>query len=118
MAKSKKKGSAYELEVVKAHHSLGVAARKMPLSGALGGIYSGDVIVAGLTCECKRRKRGFSTLYKYMEQGSGNDVLFLRDDREETLVVLPWATWASFLFWADIQKHHPYVEESEDGQCS
>ena len=45
---SKRKGSGYELEVVKAHLALGIDATKTPLSGALGGKYSGDVQIAGM----------------------------------------------------------------------
>jgi len=104
MSASKAKGSAFELEVVRAHHALGVTARKMPLSGALGGELSGDVLVAGLKGECKRRRKGYTSLYNALDQGGGNDVLFIRDDRRETLVVLPWSTWALFLDWARLSE--------------
>ena len=103
-SRSKRKGSGYELEVVRDHLALGVQASKMPLSGALGGKYSGDVQVAGLIGECKRRRKGFSSLYKAIDQGKQPaDILFVRDDHQKTLVVLPWSTWVKFLKWAKIK---------------
>jgi len=116
MSRSKRKGSGYELEVVKAHHALGIAAKKMPLSGALGGRYRGDVQVAGLIAECKRRKKGYSGLYKALEQGGGMDLMFCRDDNHSTLVVIPWDTWELILKWLEWQTKHP-KEEIDDDEC-
>ena len=96
---SKRKGSGYELEMVRAHLAEGVQASKQPLSGALGGKYAGDVQIAGLICECKRRRKSFTTLYKALEQGGGSDALFVRDDNRETLVVLPFETWTQIMGW-------------------
>ena len=78
-SKSKRKGSGYELEIVRAHEALGIEAIKTPLSGALGGKYSGDVQVAGLIGECKRRRKGYSSLYNALEQGTGSDIMIARD---------------------------------------
>ncbi len=114
MSASKAKGSGFELEVVRAHQRLGITARKMPLSGALGGELSGDVQIAGLKGECKRRKKGFTGLYKALEQGGGNDVLFIRDDRRETLVVLPWHTWVLFLDWARLAETNFQITGESD----
>jgi len=111
-SRSKRKGSGYELEVVRAHHALGIAGKKTPLSGALPG-YPGDVQIAGLIGECKRRKRGAGFFYKALEQGQGADVLFTRDDNQETLVVLPWATWALILQWLEFAKKFPVEPVSE-----
>ena len=112
--RSKAKGSGFELEVVRAHQELGIAARKMPLSGALGGDLRGDVQIACLVGECKRRARGFASLYKALEQGGGSDLLFVRDDRHETLVVLPWETWACFLKWSGLPAKYPHTKEDAD----
>ena len=114
MSRSKAKGSAFELEIVRAHQALGIAARKMPLSGALGGAYRGDVQIAGLVGECKRRARGYSSLYKALEQGGGSDILFVRDNRHETLVVVPWQTWELFLKWSDLPAKFPHMEDTEN----
>ena len=71
----------------------------MPLSGAAGGSFSGDVDLyvfgrdeAPLVTEVKSRKSGtgFVTLEKWL---GVNDALFLRRDRAEPIVVLPWDTW-------------------------
>lgn len=111
---SKRKGGGFELEIEKKHLALGVQASKQPLSGALGGKHAGDVQIAGLICECKRRRKGFSTLYKALEQGGGSDALFVRDDYRETLVVLPWETWTQivgWLRWAEIYPAETTIEE-------
>ena len=116
-SKSKRKGSSYEREVVRDHLALGVQASKQPLSGALGGKYSGDVQIAGLIGECKRRRKGYSSLYKAMEQGGGSDVLFVRDDNRETLVVLPWETWRQilgWLRWAELYPAETTTQETEE----
>ena len=110
MAASKRKGSGYELELVRAHQRLGIDAEKMPLSGALGGEYSGDLRVAGLTCEAKRRAKAFKFLYDSLAQGGGSDVLFVRADHQPTLAFLPWDTWVLFLEWANLKGRYPANE--------
>ena len=114
MINSKAKGAGYELEIVKKHAGIGIHAEKMPLSGALGGKYSGDIQVAGLIGECKRRKRGFTQLYKALEQGGGSDLLFIRDDNRESLIVLPWRTYSLFLEWLDWANKYPKGKAQED----
>ena len=114
-SKSKRKGSGYEREIVRAHEALGIEAIKTPLSGALGGKYSGDVQVAGLIGECKRRRKGYSSLYNALEQGTGSDIMFARDDHRETLVVMPWETWAAILGWLGWAKKYPAQPGSVDG---
>lgn len=87
--KSRNKGAGFEREVVRALQDLGLAAERVPLSGAAGGSYTGD-----LTCpvlgedkklEAKRRAAGFKTLYGWMADNYG---LVIRDDRCPSLVVL------------------------------
>lgn len=112
---SKRKGSGYELEVVRAHQALGIEAIKTPLSGALGGRYSGDVQIAGLIGECKRRRKSYSSLYNALQQGTGSDVMFARDDHKETLVIMPWETWAAILGWLGWAKKYPAQPGSVDG---
>jgi hypothetical protein len=62
----------------------------MPLSGAPRGRWSGDATVELLgrdrTIECKARKDGFRELYAWLE---GRDLLVVRADRRDALVVLP-----------------------------
>ena len=97
--RSRDKGCRAEREIVNLHRALGVHAERVPLSGAAGGRFSGDVDVYALgrdegplVTEVKARKSGagFVTLEKWLGE---NDAIFLRRDRAEPLVVLPWATW-------------------------
>ncbi|NPV80719.1 MAG: hypothetical protein HPY52_10665 [Firmicutes bacterium] len=60
---------------------------RVPLSGAAGGDYAGDVVVPGLgTGEVKRRRDGFKQLYQWLE---GRDWLAIRADYKGWLIVLP-----------------------------
>ena len=111
----KRKGSGFELEVVKYHNDiLKVHAHKQPLSGALGGRFKGDIVIAGMVAECKRRKKGFTSLYKALAQDDA-DLLFVRDDHQEPLIVLPLDTYALFIKWLNLaEKFPPENTESAD----
>ena len=101
---SRDKGARVERELVNAHRGMGVTAERVPLSGACGGSYTGDLVVEvpGLghnistswqaRCEVKARKdgAGFVTLEKWL---GDNDALFLKRNNAEPMVVLPWETW-------------------------
>jgi Holliday junction resolvase len=98
-AKHRRKGSRIEREIVHLHTSIGIHAERVPLSGAAGGHFSGDVKIyidgpdeAPLVTEIKARKNGagFVTLENWLGE---NDALFLRRDRAEPIVVIPWRTW-------------------------
>lgn len=105
--KSRNKGAGYEREVVAAHIQQGIAAKKTPLSGALKD-YPGDVQIAGMIGECKRRKKSFTTLYQALSQGGdAADILFVRDDQQETLVVMPLEFWFTLLAWTKIPEKYP-----------
>ena len=88
-SRSRNKGYRGENELVKLLRSYGIRAERVPLSGAVGGKYSGDVILEykgrELVGEVKRRERGFVSLYKWLDQ---KDILFLRSNRREWLVVM------------------------------
>ena len=105
-SKQKVKGSGFEREIVDLHKSLGIECEKIPLSGALGGKYRGDIQVAGLIGECKRRRKNFTSLYKAINQDDA-DLLFVRDDNQQTLVVLPLETYKCFLRWLDWKNKFP-----------
>lgn len=89
--KSRNKGNSYEREIVHALQDAGIAAERIPLSGAAGGSFAGDIKVsvpvlnADKTMECKRRAGGFKTLYGWLGE---NYALFVRDDHCPSLVVL------------------------------
>ena len=96
MSKAKAKGARIEREIRDRHLALGIPAEKMPLSGALGGEWSGDLRVAGMKAEVKARARGagFTTLEKWL---GSNDLLFLRKDRSDPMVVLSWDAWSKLI---------------------
>ena len=99
-AKHKRKGDRVERELVKAHEDIGVPAERVPMSGAVGGSYSDDIVLklsdGDLRGEVKARKggAGFVTLERWLGEAG---VLFLKRDRQEPIVVLPWRTWTRML---------------------
>jgi hypothetical protein len=87
---SRDKGLRSERAVVRLLQAHGFAGERIPLSGAAGGRYSGDVSVPLLgidrKIEVKCRADGFRELYRWLQ---GADFLVVRADRREPLVVLP-----------------------------
>lgn len=97
---SRDKGARVEREIVDRHKAIGIPAERVPLSGAAGGRYSGDIDIPlwgadrpSLVAEVKARASGsgFVTLERWLGE---NDLIFLRRDRAAPLVVLPWETYA------------------------
>ena len=94
---SRVKGSRIEREIVQKHKDVGVIAERVPLSGAAGGSYSGDVVINNdLRAEVKARSggAGFQVLERWM---GDNDLLFLRKDRSEPMVAMPWSTYEKLI---------------------
>lgn len=83
--KSRDKGYRLEHELVEKLKEMGLSAERIPLSGAVGGSFSGDLIVNGKIAEVKGRAEGFKNLYNWLE---GRDILFIRADRKEWLAVV------------------------------
>jgi hypothetical protein len=88
--KSRDKGNRAERALVRALQGKGFAAERVPLSGSAGGSYLGDLSLLLLgrdhIVEVKVRGAGFSQLYTWL---SGRDLLVVRADRKEPLVVVP-----------------------------
>ncbi|MBR0797308.1 hypothetical protein JQ615_18120 [Bradyrhizobium jicamae] len=88
--KSRDKGNRAERAIVRYLQERGFAAERVPLSGAAGGSYLGDVTIPVLgvdrVAEVKVRATGFSQLYTWLE---ARDLLIVRADRREPLIVLP-----------------------------
>jgi Holliday junction resolvase len=86
----RRKGDRTERAIVRFLQDRGFAAERVPLSGAAGGSYLGDITVPVLNVdrvvEVKCRADGFRELYKWLE---ARDLLIVRADRKEPLVVLP-----------------------------
>jgi Holliday junction resolvase len=103
-AKHRRKGDAIEREIVAKHKSIGVHAERYPLSGATrfrGSGHDIDIYPDGreeapLVAEVKGRKggAGFTLLEKWLGE---YDVLFLRRNNADPLVVVPWHIWSRLL---------------------
>lgn len=92
--RSRAKGDRFEGEVVKTFLADGIPAQRVPLSGAAGGMFGGDVQIIGgggssplvpLKLECKVRARAWKAEYGWLE---GNYALVVKRDRSEPLVIM------------------------------
>ena len=98
------KGARIEREIVDRHRKMGVHAERVPLSGAShyrgGGhdidIYPRGVDEAPLVAEVKSRAsgEGFATIERWLGE---YDLLFLRKDRTDPVVVMPWRVWQQLI---------------------
>lgn len=86
---SRNKGARVEREVVHICQEGGIAAERVPLSGAAGGSYKGDVSMPVLghdvTLEVKARASGFKQIYGWLADNYG---IVLRADREQPLICI------------------------------
>jgi Holliday junction resolvase len=99
-AKHRRKGDRIEREIVDRHRAIGVKAERYPMSGATrfrGSGHDLDVYIFGddeapAVAEVKGRKngQGFATLEAWL---ADYDILFLRRNNSEPMVVIPWRTW-------------------------
>jgi hypothetical protein len=87
---SRQKGNRAERAIVRFLQDHGFAAERVPLSGSAGGSYLGDLTVPVIgvdrVVEVKCRADGFRELYRWLID---RDILIVRADRSEPLVVLP-----------------------------
>jgi Holliday junction resolvase len=87
---SRQKGNRTERAIVKYLLEHGLAVERVPLSGSAGGSYQGDMTVPIIgtrrVIEAKVRAKGFSQLYDWLVD---RDILIVRADRREPLVILP-----------------------------
>lgn len=89
-AKSRRKGYRLENELRHKLEELGLEVERVPLSGAGGGTFSGDLLVNGKRAEVKGRSEGFKNIYRWLED---RDLLFIRADRKEWLVIQRLKDW-------------------------
>ncbi len=105
---SRDKGNRTERTIVNTLQDHGLAAERVPLSGAAGGRYAGDIscpILGEDECfEVKCRAEGFRTIYDWLGTNYG---LFLKADRRETLVVLRLEDFASLAIQSDTARLSP-----------
>jgi Holliday junction resolvase len=87
---SRDKGARTERALVRYLQEHAFGAERVPLSGAARGRFGGDVSVPllgrDLRLEVKCRGDGFRELYKWID---GADVLIVKADRLEPLVIVP-----------------------------
>src|SRR5262245_50175493 len=87
--RSRNKGARIERGIVRALKARGFTAARVPLSGAVGGLFAGDMVMPvmgrDLCLEVKARADGFRELYSWL---TDRDVLIVKADRQEPLVVM------------------------------
>ena len=93
---SRDKGARVEREFVHRLKDANVECDRVPLSGAVGGNYSGDLTLRLPPCDktalraevkCRKNGTGWTTLIKWL---GDNDYLFLKQARKEPMVLMPW----------------------------
>lgn len=95
----RRKGGRVERELVAAFKALGIPAERVPLSGGAGGSFTGDIRVGKWVAEVKARKGGAG--FKVLEGWLGtNDLLILKRNHADPLVVLPWELATALLLVA------------------
>ena len=108
----REKGDRFERAIVRLLQDHGIGAERIPLSGSIGGSYSGDISVPcidrDLVVEAKSRNTGFRQLYKWLE---GRDALVLKSDRCEPLVILRLDLAAKIAFAAESMKAKTWLNE-------
>jgi Holliday junction resolvase len=92
---SRAKGNRFETQCVKELAELGIVAKKVPLSGSLGGEHSHDLVIGGKRVECKTRKRAWTDLFGFLQKGP--NYLMIKADRTDTLVVMALSEFAELL---------------------
>lgn len=95
---SRDKGNRVEREIVrKLQDVFGLAAERVPLSGASGGRFGADISIPllgrDLRAEVKARASGFTRIYDWL---AGNDLLIIKADHKQMLVVLPLDSAADY----------------------
>jgi Holliday junction resolvase len=103
-ARHRRKGDRVERELVDRHRAIDVHAERYPLSGASrfrGSGHDVDIYAFGrdqapLVAEVKARANGagFTTLERWLAEF---DLLFLRRNGADPLLVMPWRVWVELL---------------------
>ena len=103
-ASPRRRGDSIEREITERHKALGIHSERYPLSGASrfrGSGHDIDVYLfrreqAPLVAEVKARKGGSG--FVQLENWLGTfDLLFLRRNHADPMVVVPWRVWARLL---------------------
>ncbi len=102
---SREKGARTEREAVAILQDAGIAAVKIPLSGACGGRFAGDITAPVLgvdrLLEVKCRAAGFTEIYRWIGL---HYAVVIRRDRAEPLVVVRLKDFAQLAIRADKER--------------
>lgn len=102
--KSRSKGCRIEREVVLLHQAQVMPACRVPLSGAAGGDFAGDIHILDLKAEVKARSNGEG--FRLLETWLGaHDLLLLRRDRKRPLVCMPWEVYTQLITAYAMMRH-------------
>ena len=88
---SKRKGNTYERELVNQAIASGIDAKRAWGSNgeSIGEHAEVDCVIGGYKVQAKRRAK----LPEYLKPSDHVDVQAVREDRGDTLVVIPWYDW-------------------------
>jgi len=89
--RNRQKGQEFEREVVHMFNDAGISAERIKGSGQQASGHN-DIVLThfgadGPEIECKRKSKGWSSLYKLINQ-DGVDIVALRADNEPALAVV------------------------------
>ena len=86
-----------EREIVTQLNDAQIPAERVPLSGAAGGSYTGDIVINdNIRVEVKASKNGEG--FKTLEEWKGNnDMLILKRNHYDPMVVLDWKMFLSMM---------------------
>lgn len=92
---SKAKGNTFEREIVEAAKLVGLEAKRAWGSNgaALGEAEEVDCLIGTVRVQCKRR----AALPQYLQIPTGCDIVAMRQDRGDTLVLLPLKDYLELL---------------------
>jgi len=118
-SRSKEKGDRGERALVKKLSEIkGVMAARIPLSGAAGGEFAGDLAIRIGTMpptkgevKCRHAAAGWKTIKKWL---GANDYLFLKEDLNQALVVMPFHVFQSLVERGNKRDEHSPKESKAD----
>jgi hypothetical protein len=113
--RSRDRGSRGERQFVNLLQENGIAAERISLSGSAGGKFAGDVLIPLLgvdrIAEVKTRASGFRQLYAWL---AGRDLLALKADRADWLIVLHFKTFIEITAATALAKQHSGFADFRD----
>jgi len=99
--KNKSKGSYHERKITELLNSIGIPAKRVPLSGSLGGEWSGDIHATldgrHVVTEVKYRdKSGFPSPFTVLD-GRDMAIYKRKTGKPQTIVIMPAELFAELL---------------------